>query len=377
MATKTFQLSEIFQFLPKSHRKAGDGLGAGLYPFFTSSQLQTKWFDKADYSSEAIILGTGGAPSIHCADNFSTSADTFIIEPTDKNVLAKYVYYFLSGNRNILDRGFKGAGLRHLSKEYTEKIQIPFPVDKQGNPDLAEQKRIVTTLEEAETLKKKRAEADQKMNELIPALFVQMFGDPVNNEKGWKKFKLKELAKIKIGPFGSLLHFGDYVDDGIPLVNPTHIIDGKIQIDLKLTVTKEKAEELSPYLMRDGDIVLGRRGEMGRCAMVTEKEDGFLCGTGSIFISPLKQIDQFFLYCVISSSPIKRVLERVAKGVTMKNLNSGNVEDLSIYLPPLELQSQFADKVKEIEQQKEKQKQSAIQLDLLFLALLSKAFVGK
>jgi len=208
-------------------------------------------------------------------------------------------------------------------------------------------------------------------------LFVQMFGDPVNNEKGWKKFKLKELAKIKIGPFGILLHLGDYVYDGIPLVNPTHIIEGRIQIDPKLTVTKEKADELSAYRMHAGDVVLGRRGEMGRCAMVAEKEDGFLCGTGSLFISPSRQLDQFFLYCVISSSPIKKVLERVAKGVTMKNLNSGNVEDLSIYLPPLELQNQFAEKVKEIEQQKEKQKQSAIQLDILFSALLSKAFVGK
>ena len=196
MATKTFQLSEIFQFLPKSHRKAGDGLESGLYRFFTSSQLQTKWFDEADYSSEAIILGTGGAPSIHCADNFSTSADTFIIAPKDKNVLAKYVYYFLSGNKDILDRGFKGAGLRHLSKEYTEKIQIPFPVDKNGNPDLAEQKRIVATLEEAESLKKKRAEADQKMDDLVPALFMQLFGNSASNEKGWNTAELGSLCEI-------------------------------------------------------------------------------------------------------------------------------------------------------------------------------------
>ncbi len=265
MATKTFQLSEIFQFLPKSHRKAGDGLEAGLYRFFTSSQLQTKWFDEADYSSEAIILGTGGAPSIHCADNFSTSADTFIIAPKDKNALAKYVYYFLSGNRDILDRGFKGAGLRHLSKEYTEKIQIPFPVDKNGNPDLAEQKRIVVTLEEAESLKKKRAEADQKMDAIIPALFSKMFSgskfdDPklgtsitnlTSGARGWAKYytsvpgyKYIRIQNVK----NAKLHFND--------VQYVEVLD---------------SAEAKRIKVQEGDLLISITADLGRTAVVDKE----------------------------------------------------------------------------------------------------------
>src|ERR1035437_2169435 len=136
-----------------------------------------------------------------------------------------------------------------------------------------------------------------------------MFGDPVRNEKEWKKSELKGFAKIRIGPFGSLLHREDYVQNGVPLVNPSHISQGKIIIDIDLTISKEKMKDLSAYVMHKDDVVLGRRGEIGRCAVVTETEEGYLCGTGSIFIRPTKSLHPIFLYNIISSSSMRKVLE--------------------------------------------------------------------
>lgn len=382
MATqwKQFKLEDICRSVSSRNDlikgKQVEKYSDGLYPAFSATG-QDIWRAEFEHEGPAIIVSAVGARCGKCfkADGKWTAiANTHIIFAKE-NVSRDFLFYYIN-NEDFWEKGGVAQPFVKI-RDTLRRKSMPLPVDKGGKPDLAEQRRIVAILEETEVLKKKRTEVDQKMNELIPALFVQMFGDPVRNEKGWKQFKLKELAKIKIGPFGSLLHFVDYVDDGVPLVNPTHIIDGKIHIDPKLTVTEKKVGELSAYRMLAGDVVLGRRGEMGRCAMVTEKESGFLCGTGSLFISPSKQIDQFFLYCFISSPSIKRVLERVAKGVTMKNLNSGNIEDLSIYLPPLELQNQFAEKVKEIETQKDKQKQSTIQLDGLFQSLLANAFSGK
>ena len=109
-----------------------------------------------------------------------------------------------------------------------------------------------------------------------------MFGNPVTNEKGWSLLRLDEIAEVKIGPFGSLLHREDYIEGGYALVNPSLIIDGEVVIDPKLTVSEEKYEELSAYIMHIGDIVLGRRGEMGRCAVVNT--EGYLCGTGSMIL---------------------------------------------------------------------------------------------
>ena len=78
-----------------------------------------------------------------------------------------------------------------------------------------------------------------------------MFGDPVENEKKLEVVPLSELAEIKIGPFGSLLHKEDYVEGGHPLVNPTHIVDGKVVIDEQLTVSETKYEELKAYWLKN------------------------------------------------------------------------------------------------------------------------------
>lgn len=204
-----------------------------------------------------------------------------------------------------------------------------------------------------------------------------MFGDAVKNNKKWNKNELKNYTKVRIGPFGSLLHREDYVQNGVPLVNPSHISEGKIIIDSELTISKNKMKELSAYVMHEGDVVLGRRGEIGRCAVVTKKEDGYLCGTGSIFIRPTAEVNPIFLYNIISSASMRKVLENSAKGITMKNLNSGIIENLKIPVPPLRLQTQFAQIVSKTESLKAQYQQSLTELENLYGSLSQKAFKGE
>jgi len=148
-----------------------------------------------------------------------------------------------------------------------------------------------------------------------------------------------DIAEIRIGPFGTLLHKEDYVVDGHALVNPSNIIDGKICIDPKLTVTDEKYAELTAYQLDIGDVVLGRRGEMGRCAVVYE--NGLLCGTGSMVLRPNEQMHPYFLQTIISSPTYKKIIEDKAVGVTMLNLNVPIVSSLTIPQLPIPMQEQF------------------------------------
>ena len=166
-----------------------------------------------------------------------------------------------------------------------------------------------------------------------------MFGDPVENEKEWPTVRLDEIAEVKIGPFGSLLHKEDYIEGGHPLINPSHIVAGKIVTDSKLTISDEKYEELSSYALLPGDVVLGRRGEMGRCAVVYE--EGLLCGTGSMIIRPGKQMKPYFLQNILSSPAYRRIIEANAVGITMKNLNVPTVSALMVPQLPVELQMQY------------------------------------
>ena len=119
-------LGEVCEFLPKSKRQASYGNSEGKYPFYTSSQKCSKYCDEYDYEDECLIIGTGGNANIKYNKKFSCSTDNFIIK-INKEHLVKYIYYYLSLNIEILQNGFMGVGLQHISKEYINNIKIPIP----------------------------------------------------------------------------------------------------------------------------------------------------------------------------------------------------------------------------------------------------------
>jgi hypothetical protein len=132
-------LGEIITFLPKSKRQASYGKKDGLYPFYTSSQKCNKQCDNCDYEEECLIVGTGGNANIKYSNKFSCSTDNFIIKINKENSV-KYLYYYLLHNIEILEKGFIGVGLKHISKEYIINIKIPLP-------SLERQNEIVTHLD--------------------------------------------------------------------------------------------------------------------------------------------------------------------------------------------------------------------------------------
>ena len=124
-------LNELCDFLPKSKRQASYGNTHGQYPFFTSSQECTKYCNEYDYNEECLIIGTGGTANVKYSRMFSCSADNFVMLSKDRMVL-KYVYYYLTYNITLLQNGFFGVGLQHISKEYVGNIKIPIPsLDRQ------------------------------------------------------------------------------------------------------------------------------------------------------------------------------------------------------------------------------------------------------
>ncbi len=205
-----------------------------------------------------------------------------------------------------------------------------------------------------------------------------MFGDVFVNDKGFTKFTFKDLSeKVQIGPFGSQLHKHDYVDNGIPLVNPIHIVKSKIVPNHSFTLLAEKYESLPNYHLKEGDLIMARRGEMGRCALVSKREDGYFCGTGSLFIRPNDKINSVFFLHVITSDSGKSFLERNAQGVTMMNLNKKIILNTEIGLPPLKLQDKFERAINQIEKQKQQAQASLEQSNQLFNSLLQRAFKGE
>ena len=259
--------------------------------------------------------------------------------------LQKYLFYALNVTKpKIIEKG-TGSTFKAVNKDVLHKHIIPVPPMEVQEQIVAELDKINETIEDCRELLR-------NLDALSQSLFYDYFGDPVTNHKGWEKHKLSEIAKVKIGPFGSLLHKEDYIIGGIPLINPVHMVDGYVRVDNNFTISNSKKNELNNYLLKTNDIIFGRRGDIGRCALITEKENGFLCGTGSLYVRFNGKISPIYSLWVLSEDSTTKYLLEKAKGATMLNINCGIVESVPIILPPLPLQESFARKIEAIEAQK-------------------------
>ena len=316
-----------------------------------------------------ILIGRYGASIGKILTGLAGAYNVAIVKtiPDEKVVSKKYLYWYL--NSQYFQRFISNVGSRAAQAGFNKNdlgaAQIPL-VDKERQEEICE------VLEKANKLISLRKQQLAKLDELIKALFVEIFGDPVSNPLHWKKVKLSELADIKIGPFGSLLHKEDYVTGGHPLVNPSHIISGKIIVDNDLTLTERKYFELSAYHLKKNDVILGRRGEMGRCAVVNE--EGLLCGTGSLLIRTNGTVTADYIQKIISFPTFKKTIEDMAVGQTMPNLNVPIVSNFMIIVPPLSVQKNYYDFVERVDQQKQTVQQSLEKLELMKKALMQEYF---
>ena len=166
---------------------------------------------------------------------------------------------------------------------------------------------------------------------------------------GWTAAKLSDvLTELQTGPFGSSLHQNDYEIGGTPVINPASMRDGEIVPVERMAVGPDTLERLATFKIQVGDIVMGRRGEMGRCAVVTEQENGWLCGTGSLILRLPQCLFPEYLAMLIGSPYVREYLGGFAVGATMQNLNQSILLKMSIALPPLAEQHRIIAKVNEL-----------------------------
>jgi type I restriction enzyme S subunit len=370
-------LGELVAFLDSRRRpvKAADR-SPGPYPYYGANGQQGT-IDGYIFDEPLVLLAEDGGhffePNRGIAYKITgktwVNNHAHVLRPK-KNVDINYLCLVL--RHMDVTPHLTGTTRAKLTKAGASRIEIPLP-------PLAEQMRIAAILDAADALRAKRRESLVQLDTLIQSTFLDMFGDPVTNPKGWDMMPIKKTgSSVQIGPFGSLLHKDDYVSGGIPLINPKHIVAGGIVVGDKETITQEKANELSNYILMADDVIMARRGEMGRCAVVSSAFAGMLCGTGSLLIRPnLGVITPLYLSKVISSQSMQAHLEQIAWGVTMANLNRTKVESLIIPIPSIDYQHRFAKILQSAERQKARLRAHLTELDTLFASLQQRAFNGE
>ena len=313
------------------------------------------------------IVGTVGRVAVvdEKMPQFTLQRSVAVLHPNKDICSSRYLMYALRGKRMYIESRAKGVAQKGIYLKEVADIELQVP-------EISEQNAIVEVLDKSALIMKFYQQQLQKLDELVKARFVELFGDPISNPHGFEKVDLSELADIKIGPFGSLLHKEDYIEGGYALLNPSHIIDGKIAPDSKLTVSREKYEELSAYHLKAGDVVMGRRGEMGRCAVVPC--DGYLCGTGSLLIRTKGDVTADYIQKIISFPSFKKAIEDMAVGQTMPNLNVPIVSRFQIIKPPIEIQHSYYAFVEQTDKSKVAVQKALDEAQLLFDSLMQKYF---
>ena len=261
----------------------------------------------------------------------------------EDRILPRFAFHQLRWlkDRNAFDRFTrKTTGLQNLQMKKLIELKLHVP-------QIEAQTMIADTLDKIVDSQRNLQREIIDLDSLVKSRFVEMFGDPCDPGSSSAKNRIDSFCELRIGPFGSALHKEDYITGGHPLVNPSHIIGGAIRPDENLTIDDGKYESLASYHLLPGDVVLGRRGEIGRCAVV--KTDGLICGTGSMIIRPGQKVRSDYLQRVVSFPSFSHALEANAVGVTMKNLNAKIVGSAEVFLPDLKDQDAFITLVSQID----------------------------
>ena len=376
---KQDKLTNLFDFLPKSKVKAGDGLEAGKYPFYTSSENQSKYLDEYQHEPGCLVFGTGGKASAHfTTSRFATSTDCITIRPMPKaRIDAGYVFQFFKGNMQVLESGFKGAGLKHISKAYLAKIQIPYP------EEIDDQKRIAHLLGKVEGLIAQRKQHLQQLDDLLKSAFLEIFGDPVRNEKGWEKVSLQSGCE-EIYRYPTFYGF-EYSSEGVPVVRIGNILfNGNIDPKLEnyVFITQEISDKYPRTILKFNDILMAVRGDGS-----TGKRIGIINSSNLVGANMSPNLLRFsckenvfntkYFFHFLTSERGQVLIAQNINRAAKKTITAKNLKEISVPCPPIELQKYFDSIVQKIEAIKASYQQSQTDLESLYIALSQKAFKGE
>ncbi|CAL2085263.1 restriction endonuclease subunit S [Tenacibaculum sp. 190524A02b] len=296
------------------------------------------------------------------------------LTPIDKKINTVYAGRFLQSKYQYLRNHCTGATIPHISRPSLENLQIPLP-------PLPEQKRIAAILDEADKLRQLNTQLIEKYNALTQSLFLEMFGDPVTNPKGWEVFKLKDIT-TKIGS-GSTPKGGkeSYKEEGISLIRSLNIHDNFFKMKDLAFIDDIQAEKLKNVIIEKNDVLINITGaSVARCSIVpNEVLPARVNQHVSILRCDDKKVNPLFLLHLLISPNCKLKLLGVgsSNGATREAITKEQLEKFQVIVPSIESQDQFELKMISITQQKQQAEAALQKSEDLFNSLLQKAFKGQ
>ena len=359
--------------------KVRDGVS---FPVFGSNGVVGKHSIPLVENPGLIVGRKGSFGEVHISEEpFFPIDTTYYVDNFHGQPIRYWFYQLRFLPLNQLNRATAIPGLNRKDA-YSQEIALP---------PLAEQKAIAdkldTLLAQVENTKARLERIPQILKRFRQSVLAAAVSGQLTEE--WRSGdnpeqifkKLGEAGiEVKTGPFGSALHKSDYVNGGIPVINPMHISDGTIKPSDAMTISHQKYTSLEAWHLRKGDVVVGRRGEMGR-ASVVESDESQLCGTGSMILRVGEDALPKYLEIILRSPTAVSYFNSASVGSTMVNLNQKVIKNLKVYFPSLSEQTEIVRRVDQLFAHADRIKQQVnnalARVNNLTQSILAKAFRGE
>lgn len=336
-------------------------------------------------SGDIIIEKSGGSPTqpvgrvvlFRSPDNDTYLCNNFtsILRPNKNEVHPEYLFYVLHNNHKngrTLRHQNKTTGIINLKLDSYLDSEIPLP-------PLDDQIRIAHLLGKVEGLIAQRKQNLQQLDDLLKSVFLEMFGDPVRNEKGWKPDSLANFGTFKNG-----LNYGKG-ESGVQVrclgVGDFKALSKITNVNCLPTITLD-SEPPDDYMLRNGDLIFvrsnGNRDLVGRCIAIYPNEERVAFSGFCIrFRITEFSVDSTYITHLFRAASFRRSLLQGGQGANIQNINQKSLSELAIPIPPPELQRQFSSVVEKVEGIKSRYQQSLIDLEVLYGALSQHSFKGE
>ncbi len=347
----------------------------GQYPFFTCAVTPYK-INEVGFDTEAILIAGNGDLNVkYYHGKFNAYQRTYVIQNKDKSVLSiKYLYYFIETYMERLRKGAIGGIIKYIKLGHLTEAEIPLP-------PFDDQIRIAHLLGKVEGLIAQRKQHLQQLDDLLKSVFLEMFGDPVRNEKSWVVKPLQSVTS-KIGS-GATPTGGNeaYKSEGISLIRSMNVHDGKFVYKDLAFIDEVQANKLKNVVVEEHDVLLNITGaSVCRCAIVPKAILPARVNQHVAIIRPKTgELNPKYLAAMFISNSYKTFLLKIARinGATREALTKDQLEKLGICKPPIELQNQFATIVEKTDAIKSRYQQSLTDLEALYGSLSQQAFKGE
>jgi len=293
-------------------------------------------FAKMAYTDKRLLVNDVEASHIY-------STGFFAVKPKDGILTAKCLYYLLSSEtfKNQKDANSTGATQKAITIEGLKKIKLRVP-------EYNKQDRIGSVLENIERIIKYKQQQLSEYDQLIKSRFVEMFGNPIKNDKEWKLKFLDEVCDVRDGTHDS----PKYYNVGYPLITSKNISNGNIDYSTAQLICEEDYQNINKRSKVDnGDILMPMIGTVGG-AIIVRKERDFAIKNVALIKFNTKLVENTFIKYVLNSDQMNLHFEDLKKGGTQKFIGLKTIRNLPIIVPPIKLQSQFATFVQQVDKLK-------------------------